>query len=127
MFLVLLPPFAAGLDVEPKSLSCLVYESHKGVRVIVSALTHFDLQGRSMVEWHTAVAEALNEPPSLEYVRLMLRSIKQTWQRGAIYRQEAVWRRNNPPREYFRADFGRLDFSRPGRGGHGFDDGQGGY
>ena len=128
MFRVLSRPFPEGIiGVNHECLSCLVYEGEGGARMIVGALTEYCHDGTKMVDWHAVVAEELNDPPSLEYVRLMLRSIKATWLRGDQIRREEAWRRAHPPRRDFRADFGRLDFSRPGRGGHGFDDGPGGY
>jgi hypothetical protein len=62
--------------------------------------------------WLKALAEDLNDPPSREYHVLLRRSI----------RREGRYRPRRPlPRENFGADFGRRDFSSPGRGGSGFD------
>jgi len=89
--------------------------------VIVSTLSERAIDGTSMVEWHATVAEELNDPPSSEFVRLMLGSIKETWQRGDTIRREDAYRRDHPPSKHFGADFGRMDFSEPGRGGWGVD------
>jgi hypothetical protein len=95
--------------------------------MVVGALIREVEDGTRMIDWYTAVADDLNNPPSLNYTRTMLRSIEETWRRGDEIRRRERYERTHPRPKHFGADFGRLDFSEPGQGGHGYDDGDGGY
>ncbi len=121
MFLVLTAPFPEGFKAPEDCFSCIAYKSHKGMRSIVGSLFEHAPDGTSYVDWLNGVTDELNDPPSFEFVKLMLGSIRETWQRGKRQRQEEARRLASPRRKFFGTDFGRQDFSEPGRGGHGFD------
>lgn len=112
MFRVLKAPFPEELkNVAEGSCLCVAYESHKGVRFIIGALRVTSNIGTSYLDWYTTVAEELNNPPSFEFVKLMLGSIWETGQRGERQRQEEARRLANPHPRFFGADFGRRDVS----------------
>ena len=129
MFHVLTKPFPASIEKlikEGDPRIVLVYSGERAERVMISCAPS-DEDTPEFLNWFSTVAEELNHPLCLLHLKLMLWGIKDTrlvWDDYRAYEERRHFRRL---RADFGADFGRLDFSSPGRGGHGFDDGDGGY
>lgn len=118
MFKVCHAPFDPSLLISRSAYFALVYEGKRKSRFFV-ACTCRDVEKRQeYVKQYEIVAECLNEIKSFGFVREMLRSIQYAIQCEEVRRQSY----SRPSiRISHRADFGRLDFDRPGQGGTGVD------
>lgn len=116
MFRVLYKPFPKSLETHENAHAVLVWSSYKGERIVVQGIhTHQERILKQTKDFETAVS-LLNSSPSLSQTKIWLRSIR--------YMIEVSDRARRTPQQrepFFRADFGRMDFSEPGRGGHGID------
>lgn len=118
MYVVIQSPFPEFPKARKDSHVLLVKENILRPRILVQGFSRGEIARNEQVEWFETVAELLNTMPRA-YVRLMLRSIRETWQ-DLITISEV----NQSPQKvepFFRADFGRRDFSTPGQGGSGVD------
>lgn len=116
MFKVLSAPFGANVQyVAPNASSALAWTSKKGTRVLVSSVETNKVECESINFRFETIAECLNAPPSLEFVKEMLRSIVYTWQMDDEYRRKALRPMPLQRRPPFAPD---NDY---GHGGSGFD------
>lgn len=98
----------------------LVKRNPSGPRILIQGLARGIDSRREQVDWFEVTADFLNASRSKKDIRLMLRSIRDHWQGSERSRtQEREISKESQP--FFRADFGRQDFSRPGQGGSGVD------
>lgn len=117
MFSVLQAPFPSEPQANDNAHAILVYEGARNTRILIQSLAQSQSKKAENVLWLELACIWLNDSPSVEFLRPMLRSIKETWQQSDAIRR----RQFQPRRESFGADFGRLDLGRPGQGGSGFD------
>jgi hypothetical protein len=125
MFHVLTKPFPRAIAAHMSSKEpqiALVYSGERAERVLVGfapSSCRFD----ESVEWFKAVARELNNPPDFMFLKTMLGSIRETARTWELAERARL--RNRGVRSNSGAAFGRLDYPSSGRGGHGFDDGDG--
>lgn len=120
MFEVLYKPFPESLQTNSNAHVALVWVSKKGQRILIQGLLQSE-EGKCMQrEWFETTAEALNTSPTFRFTSAMLRTIEATWKRSQ-YEEQRRSEMSRPNRRFFGADFGRQDFSEPGRGGSGVD------
>ncbi len=114
MYEVLYEPFPDWVKRTPFLFVCLVDTEKRRKLIGFSWVDNPDIEAECRVLLE-ALALDLNDPPSREYRVLLRRSIR----REGVYRPHRPTIRTSGGN--FRADFGRRDFSSPGRGGSGFD------
>ncbi len=119
MFKVLFPPFDPSLLISIEAHVALVYEGKRKVRFIVADCGKDPEIRLRIIERFNITAECLNTIKSHSFACEMLRSIQYAIQRAEEDRRQSYAR--PPVRISHRADFGRLDFDRPGQGGTGVD------
>jgi hypothetical protein len=125
MFHVLTKPFPRAIAAHMSSKEpqiTLVYSGERAERVLAVLAPSSDRFDES-VEWFRTVALELNDLRDFLFLKTMLGSIRETARTWELAERARL--RNRRVRDNLGADFGRLDFSSPGRGGHGFDDGDG--
>ncbi len=118
MYVVIQAPFPEFPKARKDSHVLLVKENILRPRILVQGFSHGEISRNEQLEWFETAALFLNTMPRKD-VRLMLCSIRETWQ-GLINTGD-VNQSSQKVQPFVRADFGRLDFSAPGQGGSGFD------
>ena len=118
MFTVFYAPFPASLGANQRA-NVVLCRIKRGVpRILAQGLHVYGQEDQVKLQqslWFELTADFLNQF-SLWETRVMLRSIKEH-----IRQSEARSEQRRITPSFFRADFGRMDFSRPGQGGSGFD------
>ena len=118
MYIVIHAPSPSFPEAHKEAHVLLVKENISRPRILVQGLARGEVSRNEQVECFEAVAEFLNTMQRV-YVRLMLQSIRETWQSPIISRE--VNQNSQKELPFFGADFGRRDFSTPGQGGSGVD------
>ncbi len=119
MFKVRHTPFDPSLLISQKAHFALVYEGKRKSRFFVACISDDPEKRLQFLDQYEIIVECLNEIKSFDFTREMLRSIQYSIQqeKESIRLHRAQSRRII----FHRADFGRLDFDRPGQGGSGVD------
>lgn len=120
MFHVLTEPFPRAIAEhlkDSKPTVVLVYSGERAERVLAS-FRPFYWNRQALIHWFETVADELNNPPDFLFLKTMLGSIRETEKQWELDRRASARKMSQAN---FGADFGRLDFTPPGRGGSGID------
>jgi hypothetical protein len=119
MFKVYFAPFNRNLMIPQTAYFALVYEGKRKSRFFIACISNDPEKRAQFTEQYEIIAECLNEIKSFSFTREMLRSIQYSIQHEK--ERLRLSRIQNRKIIFNRADFGRLDFDRPGIGGSGVD------
>lgn len=110
MFKVLYAPFGEEVkDFDQHAHSLLVWQSHKGTRILVQNVSLHKERQEEVDYKFEITAEFLNDSPPYDALKEMLRSIVYTWQTAEAVHQERICRN----KQFF--------YSFRGHGGSGVD------
>lgn len=117
MFKVLFPPFSPELGIDIMAHVAVVFQGKKKEKLLVQSTATSEEVRKTNVLWLQALCDDLNQWISFEFFRRTIESVKVVCQRNDAIKKRSLQKSSLG----FRADFGRLDFGRPGQGGSGFD------